>query len=283
MKSRIYRGQTVHIRFHPVRRRFNYRLFWIGADLDELEAIHHDVKLLAVDRRGLLSLRTRDRKSPDSESAKDRILSMLAQRGIDGAGLQIMLMTIPRVLGYAFNPVNFYVCTNAKDCIEALVCEVSNTFGEMHHYVAKPDRQEQDCTHFQFPKQFYVSPFIDNHGYYDVATRISGDAFDITISLQQDHRTTLTATLEGQASELTSVRLATSLLRMPLSVSLVMARIHWQAFLLRVHAGLRPQRKPEPSHPNTIPPRKVSMWHRLRHSFIDIARIDARSGQEDTL
>ena len=51
-----------------------------------------------------------------------------------------MLHAFPRMLGYVFNPVSFWVCHDRAGAVRAVLCEVCNTFGEQHNYLlAHPD------------------------------------------------------------------------------------------------------------------------------------------------
>ena len=42
---------------------------------------------------------------------------------------------MPRILGYAFNPLSVYFCHRRDGALAAMVYEVHNTFGERHSYV----------------------------------------------------------------------------------------------------------------------------------------------------
>ena len=46
-----------------------------------------------------------------------------------------MLITMPKVLGYIFNPVSFYLCLDLEKQLRAVIAEVHNTFGEQHSYL----------------------------------------------------------------------------------------------------------------------------------------------------
>ena len=48
-------------------------------------------------------------------------------------------MTMPRILGYAFNPVSFWFCFDAGKGLRAVLAEVNNTFGERHCYLCFRD------------------------------------------------------------------------------------------------------------------------------------------------
>ena len=49
---------------------------------------------------------------------------------------EIVLHAFPRMLGYVFNPVSFWVChRHDVASVAAVLAEVNNTFGETHHYL----------------------------------------------------------------------------------------------------------------------------------------------------
>ena len=46
---------------------------------------------------------------------------------------------MPRILGYAFNPLSVYFCDDAGGVLRAILYEVNSTFGERHSYVIGVD------------------------------------------------------------------------------------------------------------------------------------------------
>lgn len=116
----------MHHRFTPKEHGFVYRLFLFAIDLDELEELSRRLRLFSVDRANLFSLRQSDylptreplhnASRPTSVAAaggrslKERVLAFLAARGVDLTGGRVVLVTLPRVAGYLFNPVSFYFC-----------------------------------------------------------------------------------------------------------------------------------------------------------------------------
>ena len=44
-------------------------------------------------------------------------------------------LTMPRTLGYGFNPLSVYFCADPDGALAAIIYEVHNTFGERHSYV----------------------------------------------------------------------------------------------------------------------------------------------------
>lgn len=267
MSAAIYVGKTIHERFQPVQRSFGYRLFWIGIDLPLQGAPVSGSWLLGVDRPGVLSIRTR---GGHGQSGRSRVQALLADEGMNTQGWGIVMMTMPRVLGYAFNPVIFYVCREGSE-LKALVCEVRNTFGEVHHYVAAAGPPAGKWATFSFPKQFYVSPFLEDAGRYQLRVSCYEGRYEIDIALMQHDQLVFRADLRGDGAPLTTGRLCMAMLRLPLSVTLVMIRIHWQALVLRLRLGIRPHHKPAPAHPRTLPASRPSVWHWFRRKLISVA------------
>lgn len=271
MNSRIYQGKTIHSRHSPRRHAFTYRMFWMGIDLDELPFLDRDIRRFGYNRRALVSLFDEDYGGPGEGDLNSRIREILTREGIHESIKRIQLMTIPRIAGYVFNPVSFYLCSDSESSIQALVAEVRNTFGEMHHYVAKlgktdPETPEtQQCT---IPKKFYVSPFLSVDGEYQIRLRQAGNEFFITISLFEEEVCVFSASMMGKGEELNTKNLNRTLLRLPFFALTIMTKIHWQAIKLYFVRGLKMFEKPEPSHPSTVPATQFPWWMRLRTAVV---------------
>ena len=62
------------------------------------------------------------------------------REGRSHANRHLVLYAFPRMLGYVFNPISFWLCHDAAGAVRAVLCEVRNTFGEQHNYLlAHPD------------------------------------------------------------------------------------------------------------------------------------------------
>ncbi|MFA6962848.1 MAG: DUF1365 domain-containing protein [Opitutaceae bacterium] len=267
MKSRIYECHVMHARFTPKPHRFMYRIFMLAVDLDELPSLHRDLSLFSVNRRNVYAFRESD-YLPTSEpiynqadnpnchllgdnldpstavrngpSLKARVLAFLAVRGVDlGPGGRVELVTLPRVLGYLFNPVSFYYCYDTEgDCVAAL-SEVTNTFREMKPYYLGPENRRAHASatkppSFQLrtPKHFYVSPFSDVDVSFDFNLRTPAEKLSIRIDDYAGEQRTLTSLLTGRSQPLTDARLAWFTLKYPLITLRIIGLIHWHALLL---------------------------------------------------
>jgi len=267
LRSSLYECTVLHHRFTPKEHRFLYRIFLFAFDLDELPQLHRRLPLFSYNRANLFSFHDRDflptgeplhhasseplapRPSPLAP-LKSRVLAYLAARGVDLTGGRVVLVTLPRVCGYLFNPVSFYFCYDASGACVASLAEVTNTFKEMKPYFLGPESRGQmtevrsqtpaagsrnaspptsDLFHSRVPKHFYVSPFSDVDVAFDFTLRVPGERLSVQIDDYVGDARTLTSVLAGPRRALTSARLAWFSLKYPLLTLRIIALIHWHA------------------------------------------------------
>ncbi len=239
----------MHARFAPKAHRFVYRIFLFALDLDELDALQRKLRLFSVNRRNLYSFRDQDylptgepvhnstRATPPSalrtpHSLKARVVAYLASSGIDLTGGRVLLVSLPRVFGYLFNPVSFYFCYDRTGAPVAALAEVTNTFKEMKPYLLGPETGSGGAFRLRVPKHFYVSPFSDVDVAFDFQLRTPGDRLSIQIDDYIGAARTLTSTLTGPRQPLTDGRLAWFTLKYPFITLKVIGLIHWHALRL---------------------------------------------------
>lgn len=268
MNSCLYECQVVHARFSPRAHRFAYRVFYLAVDLDELASLDR-LPLLSVNRWNVFSVREDDylpthepvhnpAGQPDARPApagrpgslKARVTDYLAARGVDLEGGRVVLVTMPRVLGYGFNPVSFYFCHDRHGTPVAAIAEVTNTFREMKPYFlapaeavaspaasaesppAGPAPESPTAFRLRTPKYFYVSPYSGLDVAFDFHLRLPGERLSVEIDDYTGQDRTLATALAGRRQGLTNARLAWFSLKYPLVTVQVIALIHWQALRL---------------------------------------------------
>jgi DUF1365 family protein len=250
MQSCLYECHIMHRRFAPKAHRFLYRIFLFAIDLDELDALHRRLAFFSVNRPNIYAFRERD-YLPTGEplhnsrtaapapaiaaaSLKERVTAFLAANGVDLAGGRVMLVTLPRVFGYLFNPVSFYFCYDRSGAPVATLAEVTNTFKEMKPYVLGPPTQAGtgDAFRLRTPKYFYVSPYSEVDVDFDFILHPPAARLSIRIDDYVGPSRTLTSMLTGERRELTNARLAWFTLKYPLITLRVISLIHWHALLL---------------------------------------------------
>jgi len=138
MGARLYFGEVMHLRLRPAKNRFVYPVFFLRVPLSDPQSLRRP--LFGVNRWNLFSFMFRDHGARDGSPPLEWIRALLSREGFEDVDGEVWLQTFPRVLGYVFNPVSFWFCHDRSGALRAILCEVSNTFGEHHHYLlAQPD------------------------------------------------------------------------------------------------------------------------------------------------
>ena len=135
------------------------------------------------------------------------------------------------MLGYIFNPVSFYFCSDAAGTAVCAVVQVGNTFGELKPYCI-PSPDAGGGFRLVTPKHFYVSPFSSLDLLFDFKLCVPGERLDIHIDDRDGDRRILLSALTGRRVALTNVRLCWLTLKYPLITLKVIFLIHWHALLL---------------------------------------------------
>ncbi len=232
-QSCLYDCEVVHQRLSPKRHGFRYRLFFFDLDLAEIPSLVSDLTLFSRNRFNLYTFRDTDHldvgRGPDLRA---NLAAWLGERGIELLETdRVRLVTLPRVLGYIFNPVCFYFIHDDAGQAKHAVVEVCNTFRELKPYlIGSPDAP--DSFHLTAPKHFYVSPFTSLTAEFDFRIKVPGDRIEIHIDDIENGETTLVSWIRGERRPLTDRRLAWYAIRFPLLTLQVIIRIHWQALKL---------------------------------------------------
>ena len=226
----LVEGRVMHRRTRPAQNAFIYPAFCLRLPLSRLDALPG--LGIAHNSCGLLSFHDRDHGARDGSPLESWTRALLAREGIDAPG-EVVLHAFPRMLGYLFNPVSFWVCHDAAGRVSAVLAEVNNTFGERHLYlVAHPDgRAIADGATLEARKVFHVSPFCEVRGHYAFRFHFGADRWLARIDyFDGDGDAPLIATsISGTVRPLTRGRARALLARYPAFTLGVVARIHWQA------------------------------------------------------
>lgn len=237
--SAIYEGSIGHRRFEPVPHHFNYRLFMLYLDLDELETLFQPHPCWSVDRPNLASFRRDDHLGDRAQPLASAVRTLVAERtGVPPTG-PIRLLTHLRYFGHCFNPVSFYYCFDAEDQhLETIVAEINNTpWHEQYCYVL-PDAMNEDrrteWKRYRFPKAFHVSPFMGMQQDYDWRFSAPDDRLHVHMENREEGAKHFDATLEMKRRPLDATQLRRVLWRHPFMTVEVVAKIYWQALRLRL-------------------------------------------------
>jgi uncharacterized protein len=250
VKSCIYTGRVSHHRFQPHLHGFNYRLFMMYLDLDELPDLFSPFLLWSAKRPALAWFRRQDHMAKQDKPLAQCIRELIhKQTGKQHFG-PVRLLTHLRYFGYCMNPVSFYYCWDEDEkALDYIVAEVHNTpWGETHCYVL--DCQvagQQDCKfHFRFDKKFHVSPFMDLRQRYEWSLSAPGNQLRVNMASYERDSRMFNADMKLERRAISQTSMAGVLVTYPLMTLKVTAAIYWQAMKLWL------RRTPLYSHPKHL-------------------------------
>jgi DUF1365 family protein len=225
---------VMHHRLAPKVHHFQHDIFMFYMDLDELDMLAKKIFPFGHNRKNLYSFRDADHEPAGENPLRERIVAFLRQNGIALSPFgRVMLLTLPRVFGYVFNPISIYYCFDEAGKPVCSVAEVGNTFLEKKLFLLRREEFGVDDTFSKIvPKHFYVSPFSELDLNFDFKLKIPGDRLEIKIDDRDGDKKILISTLTGQRAELTNRNLAWFTVKYPLVTLKVIFLIHWHALRL---------------------------------------------------
>lgn len=226
-------GKVMHARHVQSSNRFVYPIAFLRLPLSQLDRLR--VPLLGIDRRNVFSVRSADHGARDGSPLLPWIRALLDTHGLGAVTTgEVVLQTMPRILGYIFNPVSFWFCHDANGALRVVLAEVSNTFGEHHNYLVHHDdlRPIVRGEELVARKVFHVSPFFPVKGEYRFRFDVGTNVQSVGIDYYDGDKKQLTTSVSGRARPLGGAAMGRWLLRHPLMSFGVIVRIHWQALRL---------------------------------------------------
>ncbi len=268
-QSALYAGRVMHQRMRPARHRLAYRVFSLLIDLDELPALATKLRFFSVNRFNLFSLHEADYGASKVRNGKDggheRSLRQRVEEQLTAAGLlvggPIRLLSMPRILGYAFNPLSVYFCHRPDGALQAILYEVNNTFGERHSYLIEVDDKQRDESRRGTPidqhcaKEFHVSPFLGlqmDYGFRVNAPGIDRPDLQLDITASDAEGALLFARLDARRRTLDDAALLLAFFSHPLLTLKVVGAIHWEALRLWAKGVRLHVRPPAPTRSVTV-------------------------------
>ena len=234
MKSAVEHivGVTTHARMGQVGHKFRYGVDFVLLDA---EAAITGTSLFSRNRFNLASVYNVDHGGPlKAGSGAVWVRRALKYAGLDAPLLKLLLLTQPRFMGYAFNPVSFWLVMD-QTALVAVIAEVSTPFGDRHSYLCHapgfaPITRDTRITK---PKMLHVSPFQQVAGRYEFSFDICADQIAIRILFRNGDES-LVATLSGPRAPVSNLGMLTAALRRPFGSLRTTILIHWQALRLKL-------------------------------------------------
>jgi len=258
--------QTSHSRIFPVRHSFSYPLLYVYFRIDEPGAN----RFWAVDNWRLFHVQSDDYlgSPPCGKTLMEKLKWHLKQhvnsspavliQGISTSpSMRAYMLTMPRFIGYSFNPLTAYYIYDLEHIVTVL--EVHNTFGEKHIYVIS--HSDHPGRSIYISRRFHVSPFNDRLGTYQFRSTSSENRISIELTLvTPENKPKLVATLNSVSESLMDD--SATVLRMSLLcgwwILVSMPRILLEAWKLHYRKGLPVYMRPEPVHEKGTIGRQIS-------------------------
>ena len=206
----------------PKKNAFKYSIFNL------LIPVHEDSAVRSLTNEKLISLRTTDYLEGRPGSLFENAQAFLAKE-MNYSCDKIWLQTLPRILGYVFNPVSFWYCYKGET-LDAVLCEVNNTFGDRHFYFVK-SQNVLDGIH-QATKKFHVSPFFPIEGDYTFEFKKSFTDTDTRIQLHSGMELKLDTRIRLKLRSFRDVTKSELFKKYGWMTVMVIIRIHYQALKL---------------------------------------------------
>jgi uncharacterized protein len=259
--SALYAGEVTHLRLRPSRHRFRYPIFYLLLDLDEIDQLARSLRLFSRNRFNLFSISDRDHGNGSEVSLREQVERHLRNAEVEAGG-PIRLLAMPRILGYAFNPLSIYFCHRKDESLAAILYEVNNTFGQRHNYIIPVAAGSNGAIHQQSCKSLYVSPFMTTDMTYLFAVVPPRESLAVSVTGRDVEGPLIVAKLIAVRRALTDASLFRASLQYPLLTLKVITAIHWEALLLWLK-GVRLQHRPPP------PDREVTVGRESPPPFPD--------------
>lgn len=241
----------MHHRLSPKVNRFFYKTFYLCFDVSLLESIRGP--LFGLGKYRPYSLRHKDFGFQDGSHIQDWLNTMI--KSYDLKHHKVYLITMPRVFGYGFNPISFWLFFDEQESLHAVIGDVNNTFGQNHKYLIrdKDGMKISSEKHYEAEKVFHVSPFMPVKGTYSFRFHVpdnfsktnAGSSVGFWINYAIDGKNILLTSMTGKLKPFNQKILLKSLMHYPFMTILVVGRIHYQALKLWIK-GIHYYPKPHP-------------------------------------
>lgn len=228
MSHQLLRGSIYHKRYHPKKHEFSYRFFMLDIDVNGLETLKS--RYFSLNRFNLFGFYATDHFG-ESEDFKHNVERLLEKHNYAPSDT-MRFVTLPRMLGFVFNPISLLILYNANKP-SAMLVEVHNYNGGRIVYPVDLTEKSHGHYHGATPKDMYVSPFFERDGAYVFVLKQSGERFGLHITYTKDEIKKLTATLNAESKPFSDHELLKVFFLYPLLTLGVVVQTVWQSLRLK--------------------------------------------------
>ena len=231
VEPKILFAKTYHKRLIPRINQFSYKLYYLVFSINRLSGLSRGL-FFGVNKHRLMSFFEKDHFPKKDFSTW--IKNVLKENDITFELGDVVLMAMPRILGYVFNPVSFWFCIDKKGELRAVLAEVRNTFGESHNYLCYNTDQSviEQSDDILAKKIFHVSPFIKREGFYKFKFLYKKNSKEIGVWIDyydQEGKKLLVTNVYGKIAPYNIKNLLKSFIFFPFVTLKTIMMIHYQA------------------------------------------------------
>ncbi len=230
--SAIYTGTVSHRRLHPRVHAFEYKVFMLYLDLDELDSVFKGSLFWSTKLPALAWFRRADYLNPAEPSLEKAVRLCISEATGETINGPIRLLTNLRYFGFIMNPISCYYCYDEQEQLRYIIAEVTNTpWKERVPYVI-PCQANKSKQQHGFDKQMHVSPFMPMDCRYEWRSHTPNENLFVHLENFHSGEKIFAATMSLNRLEINPKRLDTLLLCRPLMTAKVGLAIYWQALKL---------------------------------------------------
>lgn len=230
--SALYYGQINHRRFTPKKHSFQYAMFMLALDSDEMTRKERPKGVFGFSWFHPLRFVEKDYVKGEPNPLPIRIKNKVVELGGNADIQRITMLVQVRCFGLYFSPANFFFCYNVKGQCQQMLVEVSNTPWNERHYYLVDISKEAVCE-----KNFQVSPFMDLNMQYHWRVRMPDEeSHNLLIHIenkrntqQENEEKVFDASLMMKKNAFTSKQLWKTWCLLPVMTFKILGSIYWQA------------------------------------------------------
>lgn len=207
----LVQGRVRHQRKLPFRHGLGFTTYQWLIDIEDVPARGLFARFPASDHF--------DGRTPSLREALSTFVSARGERIAPHD--RVLMLSAGRAFGYAFDPLTVFWCLDGQGGVRWAVLEIHNTYGERHAHLIHPDTGGRA----RVAKEFYVSPFLQVAGEYEVALWLDAERVSVSIELLQDGLHVFNASFTGRPVRASTWNLAQVILRTPLVALQTILRI----------------------------------------------------------
>lgn len=201
----------------------------LDIDIGALERLDNNA-LVSYNAFNLFSFQSKDHFGKHDDF-RQNVRALLRSFGLE-ATPHIRFVTLPRMLGFVFNPISLLILCDGNTLPVHLLAEVHNYNGGRTVYNVPLEGDKGGTRMGKAAKEMYVSPFFEREGEYAFALKYDQAGLSLNIRLDESGRSMLNATLNLEAQPYRTAGAMGLFLRHTLLTAWVVTRTLWQSFRL---------------------------------------------------